>query len=124
MFIARNTGAHHYFSVPLVEAWQIFKQAYQSVSGICRTVRGPSMSSLPGKVQIVAISEICGEKTIILQMLQGRNPDWVRRPFFASYDENATWLDELKPAFGQEKFFFSDELNSLLEPGEVDTDFE
>ncbi len=45
MFIARNTGAQHYFAVPLVEAWEIFRKAYQNVSGVCRTVRGPSMSS-------------------------------------------------------------------------------
>jgi hypothetical protein len=44
-----------------------------------------------------------------LRFIQGRNPDWVQRPFFAKYDENAIWLDGLKPAFG-EKFFFEDEL--------------
>jgi hypothetical protein len=42
-------------------------------------------------------------------MLQGRNPDWVMRPFFAEYDEDAMWLDELKPAFGAEQFFFEEE---------------
>jgi hypothetical protein len=30
----------------------------------------------------------------------------VRRPFFAKYDPDATWLDHLKPAFGRKKFFF------------------
>jgi hypothetical protein len=30
----------------------------------------------------------------------------VRRPFFAKYDAEATWLDHLKPAFGRKKFFF------------------
>jgi KamA family protein len=124
MFIARNTGAQHYFSVPLVEAWQIYKQAYQSVSGLCRTVRGPSMSCLPVKIQITGLYNICGQKVIGMQMLQGRNPDWVRRPFFAEYDENATWYTELKPAFGEEKFFFSEELDQILEPGEFETGFE
>ncbi len=45
-------------------------------------------------------------------MLQGRNPDWVNKPFFAEYDENAIWLDDLKPAF-ENKFFFEDELTSM-----------
>jgi L-lysine 2,3-aminomutase len=124
MFIARNTGAQHYFAVPLVEAWEIFRTAYKSVSGLCRTVRGPSMSCLPGKIQITGIHEIYGQKVIGLQMLQGRNPDWVRRPFFAEYDENATWYTELKPAFGEEQFFFSEELDQILEPGEFETGFE
>jgi L-lysine 2,3-aminomutase len=58
MFIARDTGAQHYFAVPLVKAWEIFQAAYQQVSGVCRTVRGPSMSCTPGKVQMLGVSEI------------------------------------------------------------------
>ena len=46
-------------------------------------------------------------------MLQGRNPDWVHRPFFAEYDETATWINQLKPAFGEKKFFFEEELESF-----------
>jgi len=33
---------------------------------------------------------------------------------FAEYDENATWYSDLKPAFGNDKFFFTDELNEIL----------
>jgi KamA family protein len=108
MFVARDTGAQHYFSVPLVQAWQIFKKAYQSVSGLARTVQGPIMSSDPGKVQVLGVSQVNGEKVIVLRLLQGRNPDCVGLPFFAEYDENAIWLDELKPAFGGERFFFEE----------------
>ena len=107
MFIARNTGAQKYFSVPLVKAWEIFRQAYSGVSGICRTVRGPSMSAKPGKIQILGAPVIRGEKTFSLRFLQGRNPDWVQQPFFAAFDRQATWLTELRPAFGQADFFFS-----------------
>ncbi len=114
MFIARDTGAQHYFGVPLVEAWQIYRKAYQSVSGICRTVRGPSMSCVPGKVQVLGVCEVRGEKALVFRMIQGRNPDWVGRPFHAEYDETALWYDDLKPAFGEEKFFFQDELDSIL----------
>jgi KamA family protein len=49
MFVARDTGAQHFFSVSLERAWKIFREAYQKVSGICRTVRGPVMSCLPVK---------------------------------------------------------------------------
>jgi len=106
MFVARDTGAQHYFGVPLVTAWKIFRDAYRQVSGLARTVHGPCMSAFPGKVQVLGVNEIHGEKVIALQFLQGRNPDWVRRPFFAQYDERAIWLDELKPAFGEPAFFF------------------
>ncbi len=114
MFVARNTGAQHYFSVPLEEAWQIFRQAYQKVSGICRTVRGPVMSCIPGKVQVLGVAEIQNQKAFTLRMLQGRNPDWAARPFFAEYDEKAVWFTDLKPVFGEEEFFFKDELEQML----------
>jgi KamA family protein len=114
MFVARDTGAQHYFKVPLVEAWDIFRKAYQKVSGVCRTVRGPSMSATPGKVQILGVSEVNGKKVMTMRFLQGRNPDWVARPFFAEYDEEASWLTELKPAFGEKKFFFEEELENVF----------
>lgn len=118
MFVARDTGAQHYFAVPLVEAWDIFRKAYNKVSGLSRTVRGPSMSCDPGKVQINGVAEINGEKVIALQAIQGRNPDWVGRPFFAKFDEKAIWMNDLKPAFGEEKFFFEDELAAMYDQDE------
>ena len=114
MFVVRDTGAQHYFGVSLVKAHKIFQQAIQKVSGLARTVRGPSMSATPGKVQVDGVAEINGTKVIVLRMLQGRNPEWVNRPFFAKYDENAIWLDDLKPAF-EDKFFFEDELKQIKE---------
>ncbi|MDP1800724.1 MAG: lysine 2,3-aminomutase [Bacteroidota bacterium] len=115
MFIPRDTGAQEYFALSLENAWKIFRTAYQNVSGVCRTVRGPSMSCSPGKVQVLGVSEIKGEKIFVLRMLQGRNPDWVARPFFAKYDNNAIWFDDLKPAFGEKKFFFEEEFEWLFE---------
>src|SRR5690606_6641421 len=115
MFLARDTGAQHYFAVPLVEAWEIFRDAYQLVSGVCRTVRGPSMSATPGTIQVLGVSEVAGKKIITMRMLQGRNPDWIARPFFAEYDDKAIWIDDLKPAFGEEKFFFEDELEEMFQ---------
>lgn len=109
MFVVRDTGAQHYFGVPLVRAQEIFRNAYKQLSGLGRTVRGPSMSATPGKVQVDGVVTIKGEKVLSLRFLQGRNPDWAWKPFFAKYDEKAIWLDDLKPAF-EEKFFFEEEL--------------
>jgi L-lysine 2,3-aminomutase len=109
MFVVRDTGAQHYFGISLIKAFEIFTKAYSSVSGLARTVRGPSMSATPGKVQVTGIANLNDQKVIVLRFLQGRNPDWVQAPFFAKYDENAIWLDDLKPAL-TEKFFFEDEM--------------
>ena len=114
MFIPRDTGAQDYFALTLENAWNIFREAYQKVSGVCRTVRGPSMSCTPGKVQVLGVSEIKGEKVFVLRMLQGRNPNWVARPFFAKYDPDAIWMSDLKPAFDEDRFFFENELELMF----------
>ena len=113
MFVVRDTGAQHYFGISLVDAQKIFRGAYKKVTGLARTVRGPSMSATPGKVQILGITEVNNEKFMVLRFLQGRNPDWVQIPFLAKYDEKAIWLDDLKPATG-DKFFFEDELKEKM----------
>lgn len=109
MFIARDTGARDFFMVSLKRCYDIFRKAYSQVSGIARTVRGPSMSAAPGKVQVLGTQEIMGQEVFVLNFLQGRNPDWVGRPFFAKYDPEAAWLDELEPALGEEEFFYERE---------------
>ena len=114
MFVVRDTGAQHYFGIPLVRAHEIFRNAIKQVSGLARTVRGPSMSATPGKVQIDGVAQVNDQKVMVFRMLQGRDPEWVNKPFFAKYDENAIWLDDLKPAF-EEKFFFEDGLKAIKE---------
>lgn len=108
MFVERDTGARRYFELPLENAWKIYRGAIEQVSGLARTARGPSMSAGVGKVEVQGVTEIAGEKVFVLRFIQARNPEWVQRPFFAKYDAEATWLDQLRPAFGEEKFFFED----------------
>ncbi len=113
MFVARDTGAQDYFAVTLENAWKIYRKAYNQVSGLARTVRGPIMSANPGKVQILGVSEIDNKKIFTLRFIQGRNPDWVGRPFFAKYNPDAIWLTELEPIEGKNKFFFEKEIQEI-----------
>jgi KamA family protein len=106
MFVERDTGPKQYFEVPLAEAHEVFRGAFRQVSGLARTVRGPSMSATPGKVLILGTQEVHGEKVFVLSFLRGRSREWVGRPFFARFDARATWLDQLRPAFGERRFFF------------------
>ena len=112
MFVERDTGPRNYFEVPLVRAHEIFRDAYRQVSGLARTIRGPSMSAFPGKVRVLGVTEIGApgeeEPCFVLDFLQARSSDWVRRPFFARFDPQATWLDQLRPARGEARFFFQD----------------
>lgn len=102
MFMARDTGAQHYFDVPMVKAQRLFNDALRNCSGLIRTVRGPSMSCTPGKVEVTAVEEVLGQKAFVCRFLQCRDENWIGRTFFAKYDENAVWFDDLEPLPGME----------------------
>ena len=59
------------------------------------------------------MSQVKGERVIGMRFIQGRNPDWMHRPFFAEYDDEAVWPDELRPEFGHKTFFFNQESGNL-----------
>ena len=98
MFVERDTGAHHYFSVPLARALDIYQAAFRRMSGIGRTARGPVMSAHPGKVLVQGVTQVVGEKAFVLSLIQARDPEQAGRVFFARYDPHATWLTDLRPA--------------------------
>eukprot|EP00033_Pygsuia_biforma_P000287 GCRY01000353.1.p1 GENE.GCRY01000353.1~~GCRY01000353.1.p1 ORF type:complete len:516 (-),score=118.84 GCRY01000353.1:222-1697(-) len=127
MFQGRDTGPKKYFELPLARTYEIFTEAFKRSSGLARTVRGPSMSASPGKIHLLGIQEVAGEKVFILKFLQARNPEWCNQPFFAHFDPEATWLDgdkPLRPAFGAEKFFFEDEYQEFKrKEAELDAKF-
>ncbi|MEZ4700928.1 MAG: hypothetical protein R2834_11400 [Rhodothermales bacterium] len=105
MFVERDTGSKTHFSVPLARAYTIFQGAYQRVSGLARTVRGPSMSTFWGKVVIEGTTMLNDERVFVLSYIQAREADRVRRPFFARFDPEATWFTQLKPVAGSERLF-------------------
>lgn len=99
MFVERDTGPQDYFAVPLARCHEIFRDAYRSVSGLARTVRGPSMSATPGKVCVDGVAEVAGRAVFVLHMIQARDPSLVGKPFFATFDPDATWISDLRPEF-------------------------
>jgi L-lysine 2,3-aminomutase len=102
MFMERDTGAQSYFGVPVVRALEVYRAALRTLSGLARTARGPVMSASPGKVQMLGVAEVGGERAFALSFLQARDPDLVGRPFFAAYDETAQWWDDFKPLPGHD----------------------
>jgi len=102
MFVARDTGAQHFFDVPLARAHRLYSDAIRSTSGLCRTARGPSMSCTPGKVEVTGVQEIMGQPAFILRFLQCRDEAWIGKTFFAKYDPEAVWYDDLKPLDGMQ----------------------
>lgn len=115
MFVERDTGAHHYFGVPLTRALAVYQAAFSTVSGIARTARGPTMSAGPGKIQVLGTIEISGSRYFLLTFLQARRVEWLNRPFLARYSETATWIDELSPPNAGETFFFDRPYRSFVQ---------
>jgi hypothetical protein len=72
------------------------------------------MSCAYGKVCVVGIEEVNKQRVFVLKFLQARIPSWTARDFFAAFDPDATWFDELKPAFGERRFFFEKEYDEVL----------
>lgn len=96
LFVARDTGPHEYFRVPLAQAVELFLAAYRTLPGLARTVRGPVMSATPGKVMVDGIEETPAGSYFRLRLIQARQPALVGRPFRAHYSATAAWLDELQ----------------------------
>lgn len=71
------------------------------------------MSATPGKIMIDGIAEVGGEDVFVLKFIQGRNSEWVNKVFFASYNEDACWITDLKPAFGDKRFFYEKHLREI-----------
>jgi KamA family protein len=115
MFVERDTGPKHYFEVPLSRALRIYSNALGQVSGLARTVRGPSMSATPGKVVVDGVTTVGREKVFALKIIQGRDPAWTNRVFFARFDSTATWLDDLEPVFDEREFFFASAIRAMYE---------
>ncbi|MBQ7568981.1 lysine 2,3-aminomutase [bacterium] len=106
MFIARDTGAHKYFEVPLIRAWKLYRDSVSRVSGLARSVRGPVMSCRPGKIIIDGPLTLGTESALALRYLQARKPELVGRPFLARFDDKATWWNDLKPYGASDEEFF------------------
>lgn len=94
-FMERDTGPRGYFGVSMQRAFDIYTGAVSQVGGLARTARGPVMSCTPGKVHVVGVSEEPTGRRFVLRFLQARDARLVNRVFFANYDAQAQWIDQL-----------------------------
>ena len=71
------------------------------------------MVASPGKVGVVGVEEVRGERIFALKFFNARGLAWTKRLLFAKYDVEATWLDDLKPAFREKEVFFENEYRDI-----------
>jgi L-lysine 2,3-aminomutase len=114
MYLARPTGEHHYFTVPVAEIDKVFSKIYRSLASINRPSRYITQTSSAGKVSIIGTTEVKGEKVFVLKFNESRNMEWMDKVFLAKYDDKENTIENLEP-FEGEKFFFEDELRQIEE---------
>jgi hypothetical protein len=57
------------------------------------------------------VKKVGDEKVFVLRALQARQPERVHQPFFARYDPEAVWFDELTPADEESAVFFQRQIS-------------
>lgn len=106
MFVERDTGPYDYYKVSLAKVLSIYQAINRNSSGLMKTLRGPVMSALNGKVEILDIAEINYNKVFVLRYLQARDQSWVNKIFYAKYSENAAWFSDLEPQDQKDQYLF------------------
>lgn len=112
MYCARPTGEHHYFTAPLADMDRVASRIHRSLASINRPSRYISMTSSAGKISVLGVTEVNGQKAFALKFTEGRNMEWMDRVFLAKYDEEQTTVDLLEP-FDTDEFFFRSELKEI-----------
>jgi len=112
MYMARPTGEHHYFTVPLNEINKVFNKIYRSLPSVSRPSRYITMTSSAGKISLLGEVEVNGKKAFALKFNEARDMKWLDKTFIAEYDEEQNTIGNLKP-FGSDKHFFEGELEAI-----------
>jgi KamA family protein len=92
LFQGRPTAGNEPFELPIVAGWKIFQQALARGSGLARRARF-CMSHASGKIEILAVDE----QHIYTRYHQAKDVRNLGRLRIYHRDDNADWLDQLRP---------------------------
>ncbi len=95
VFQGRPTAGNEPFEVPLVEGWKVFSEAIVRESGLAGRARF-SMSHASGKVEILGVDS----DKIYLRYHRSKYAENSGKFFVCERDDNAYWLDHLRPVAG------------------------
>lgn len=95
IFQGRPTAGNEPYEVPIVRGYQLVEEAKKRVSGLAKRVRF-AMSHETGKVEIVGLDE----RYIYMRYHRAKHPLNEGRFMVFHRDDNAAWLDDLKPVEG------------------------
>jgi len=108
VFQNRPTIGNASYAVPIVEAYHKIEKAKAACSGLVKRVKYV-MSHASGKVEVVGVDS----KHIFLKYHQALKDQDTQRLLICQRDDNATWLDQLKPVKGFENKYYSEIIDSF-----------
>lgn len=92
LFQGRPTAGNLPYRVPIVRGWELFQEAMRGVSGLAKRARFV-MSHETGKVEVLAVTS----DRILLRYHRARDPANRGRILEFERDDDAAWLDDLRP---------------------------
>ena len=93
LFQGRPTEGNLPYAIPIVEGFRLFDTAMRGLSGLAKRVRY-CMSHESGKIEIAGVDE----RYIFTRFHRAKNEADEGRFMIYERDDNALWLDDLKPA--------------------------
>ena len=92
LFQGRPTEGNEPYEVPISRGWELFCEATNRGSGLARRARY-AMSHETGKIQILAVDE----DRVYMKYHEAKDPARLGRFMIFERDDEAYWLDQLKP---------------------------
>lgn len=92
LFQGRPTAGNEPYAVPIVRGFRLFQQALRRGSGLARRARF-CMSHERGKVEVLGIDD----DLIYMRFHQAKDPADLGKFFICHRDDEAEWLDDLRP---------------------------
>lgn len=108
VFQGRPTEGNEPFEVPIVESYLKIEEAKKKCSGLAKRLKY-AMSHESGKVEILGVDE----RHIYLKYHRAKNAADEQRILVCHRDDEAYWLDQLRPVTGYENPFFQSAGNGV-----------
>lgn len=112
VFQGRPTAGNDPYKVPIVSGWMMFREALRRGAGLARRARFV-MSHETGKIEVLSVDE----KFIYVRYQRAKEADLRGRFLIYHRDDDACWLDELRPVEGSGAPVFAPEVLSQVEAG-------
>jgi len=96
-FQCKFIKAANHFRTSLLETNEIFLNATKGLNGLAKRVK-LIMTHFTGKIEILGVDSINGNKNIFFKYHQARNPDMIGNIYHFPIRHNAYWLDDIPEA--------------------------